>query len=216
MAEAAAAVADVGGAIAGVAKVAGAEVGGALSGGGPRLVIGVGNGLRRDDGAGPRLVWELARGLRRRSALGRRGLAGRPSPAGQVQETVRLLVRQQLTPDLTMDLARCGAVLFVDAWQADPGAVPKLQIVVCRDPLPGIDDPGFSHGLAAEGLLALAAQLYGVRPRAALLLLPVQDLGHGLGLSIAMRRQLPRARLLLRRWLMGAAPSSHPGLKGHA
>jgi len=210
-----AAAADVGGANGGVAEVAGSEAGGTPLGRGPRLVIGVGNVLRRDDGAGPWLVWELERCLRRRRALRHWALAGRQPPAGQVQEALRLLVRQQLTPDLAIDLAPCGAVLFVDAWLADPGAVPRLQ-AVCRDSLLWSDDPGLSHGLAPDGLLALAAQLYGVRPRAALLLLPVQDLGHGLGLSAGMRRQRPRARLLLRRWLQGAGPGKDRGHPGHA
>jgi hydrogenase maturation protease len=199
-----------------VARASVVDVGGPLPGPGPRLAIGVGNTLRRDDGAGPLLVWELERWLRRRSALRRRGLVGRSSPAGQGLDGLRLLVRQQLTPDLAIDLALCSAVLFVDAWQADPGAVPRLQALVCRDPLPGIDGPGLSHGLAPQGVLALAAGLYGVRPQAELLLLPVQDLGHGLGLSAGLRRQLPRARLLLRRWLRGVIPRLGPGLKGHA
>ena len=65
-----------------------------------RLVIGIGNTLRGDDGIGA-LLAELAGG---RSV-------------------------QQLTPELAADLAELEAVLFIDAWLAPVGAAPQLTVI---------------------------------------------------------------------------------------
>jgi hydrogenase maturation protease len=66
-----------------------------------RLVIGIGNPLRGDDGLGA-LLAETAGG---RSV-------------------------QQLTPELAEELARQQAVLFIDAWLAPAGAAPQLVEVL--------------------------------------------------------------------------------------
>jgi hydrogenase maturation protease len=65
-----------------------------------RLVIGIGNPLRGDDGIGA-LLAEQAGG---RSV-------------------------QQLTPELAADLAELEAVLFIDAWLAPVGAAPQLTLL---------------------------------------------------------------------------------------
>ena len=62
-----------------------------------RLVIGIGNPLRGDDGVGP-LLAEQAGG---RSV-------------------------HQLTPELAAELAELEAVLFIDAWLAPAGGPPQL------------------------------------------------------------------------------------------
>jgi len=67
-----------------------------------RLVIGIGNPLRGDDGVGALLAEQAA-----------------------VQTAARCV--QQLTPELAAELAPLDAVLFIDAWQAPEGAQPQLQ-----------------------------------------------------------------------------------------
>jgi hydrogenase maturation protease len=62
-----------------------------------RLVIGIGNPLRGDDGVGMLLAEQVG---------------GRSV--------------QQLTPELAEDLAEMEAVLFIDAWLAPAGASPEL------------------------------------------------------------------------------------------
>jgi hydrogenase maturation protease len=62
-----------------------------------RLVIGIGNSLRGDDGIGALLAQQVG---------------GRSV--------------QQLTPELAAELAELEAVLFIDAWLAPPGAAPEL------------------------------------------------------------------------------------------
>ena len=65
-----------------------------------RLVLGIGNPLRGDDGIGALLAEE----------------AGGRSV-------------QQLTPDLAEQLACLDAVLFIDAWLAPAGATPQLLVM---------------------------------------------------------------------------------------
>ena len=65
-----------------------------------RLVIGIGNPLRGDDGVG---AW--------------------------LAEQVSGLCLQQLTPELAADLAELEAVLFIDAWLAPVGAAPQLTVI---------------------------------------------------------------------------------------
>ena len=133
------------------------------------LVIGIGNPLRGDDAVGP-LLAETAGG---RSV-------------------------QQLTPELAEELARQQAVLFIDAWLAPAGAVPRL------DPLqPGAGaaaGESSSHRLEPAQLLALSRALYGQAPRGWWLRIPAHGFGHGAPLSAALRRSLPAARALLRAW----------------
>ena len=66
-----------------------------------RLVIGIGNLLRGDDGVGGLLAEELG---------------GRSV--------------QQLTPELAAELAELEVVLFIDAWLAPAGAKPQLVEVI--------------------------------------------------------------------------------------
>jgi hydrogenase maturation protease len=66
-----------------------------------RLVIGIGNPLRGDDGVGALLAEQLG---------------GRSV--------------QQLTPELAEELAGLEAVLFIDAWLAPAGARPELRQLI--------------------------------------------------------------------------------------
>lgn len=136
------------------------------------LVLACGNTLRSDDGVGP---W-LAAWLEDRFA-GRSGL--------------RILSRQQWTPDLAEDLAHARAALFLDcSIAAAPGEL-RLQTV---EPAASANGPGTHHMGAAE-LLALALELYGASPvRALLFTLGAGSLEVGEAFSPALTAALPEAQ----------------------
>ena len=193
-----------------------------------RLVIGIGNRLRGDDGVGPMLAEELP---------------GRLPAALRHDLQVRCL--QQPLPELISEIAAVEAVLFIDAWQppaagALSGGGPRL-LALKADPEPpeepeagspqmgsldGRDLPAvcraaspFSHGLDAVSVVRLSALLHGVRPRAEQLLVPATRFAHGERFSPELRRQLPAARALLQRWcrqsLLPAAAGELPrGING--
>jgi hydrogenase maturation protease len=141
-----------------------------------RLVIGIGNPLRGDDGVGELLAEQVG---------------GRSV--------------QQLTPELAEELAGLEAVLFIDAWSAPAGAVPQLihvsPVGSADGPAAGHPD---SHRLEPAALLALSGLLYGRAPEAQLLLVPATAFEHGAALSAELRALLPQARALLHRWLNDA------------
>ena len=154
-----------------------------------RLVIGIGNPLRGDDGVGALLAEQAA-------------MLTAAEPGGPV--AVRSV--QQLTPELAAELARLEAVLFIDAWPAPAGAVPRL---IPLSPVDGAGSPSGSHSdshrLEPAALLAVSQALYGRAPAAQLLLVPAQAFEHGTALSPALKAALPQARALLRQWLAGDA-----------
>ena len=163
--------------------------------GGRALIIGIGNPLRGDDGIGPWLVAELEQELGRE--------------AGAAAPPARCRVVWQLLPELAGELAGAERVLFVDAWQAPAGSRAELAALGAAGQATGEEGPGswsFGHGFGPGELLALAALLHDTPPRADLLripaaqfTLPVADADAGF--SATVHHQLPRARLLLRRWL---------------
>jgi hydrogenase maturation protease len=145
-----------------------------------RLLIGIGNPLRCDDGVGWRLAEAFLGGRRR-------------CPPDLAVRAVH-----QLTPELAADLARVERVLFVDAWLAPEQARP------CLRPLSGSagrGGPAESHRLEPAALLRLAGTLYGAGPSAHELLIPAHDLGHGERCSPLLRARLPDVQRLLQRWL---------------
>lgn len=149
---------------------------------GSSLVIGLGNPLRGDDGAG----WTLAEEL------------GEPHRA-----------LHQLTPECAALLAGWARVLFVDACCPDPdSAGAKASATAPRlEPLPPVGRdradaaPPFSHHLTPADLLTITDQLYGRRPEAWQLLVPVEAMGHSTAFSPSLQASLPVARGLLRAWL---------------
>ena len=152
-----------------------------------RLVIGIGNPLRGDDGVGALLAEQAA-------------VQTAAEPGGSV--AVRCV--QQLTPELVAELARLDAVLFIDACSVPAGALPKLMsLQPAGATLEGTS--GASHRLDPAGLLAVSQVLYGRAPEAQVLLVPARDFEHGMALSAELRAVLPQARTLLRQWLSGHA-----------
>jgi|CZKL01.1.fsa_nt_gi hydrogenase maturation protease len=105
------------------------------------LVLACGNTLREDDGIGP---W-LAHWTEDRFAKG---------------SGIRVIVRQQWTPDLAEDIAHADSVLFIDcSIESVPGSVQVRPI----DPAPAV--PGLAtHHIASAELLALSQELYNSVP----------------------------------------------------
>jgi hydrogenase maturation protease len=155
-----------------------------------RLVIGIGNPLRGDDGVGALLAEQAA-------------VLTAADPAGPV--AVRCM--QQLTPELAAELARLQRVLFIDAWPAPAGAAPQLQPLSPAGAAAGTSAAAGadSHRLEPAALLAVSQALYGRAPEAQLLLVPATAFDHGTALSAELRAALPQARALLRQWLAGHA-----------
>ena len=111
------------------------------------LILACGNTLRSDDGIGPWLA-EWAEDRFR-------------SEAG-----LRVLARQQWTPELAEEIARAESVLFIDcSAESAPGLVAIIEIQ------PSAPTPGLAtHHLGAPELLALGCELYGSLPLNAQLL----------------------------------------------
>lgn len=111
------------------------------------LILACGNTLRSDDGVGP---W----------------LASWAAERFGTNRAVRVISRQQWTPDFAEDLAGVESVLFIDcAVDIEPGTIRVAPV----QPLPAAPGMATHHTDAAE-LLALSQELFGSRPRDALLL----------------------------------------------
>jgi hydrogenase maturation protease len=111
------------------------------------LILACGNTLRGDDGLGPWLAeWAENR--------------------FRAEVKVRVLSRQQWTPELTEEIAHAGSVLFIDcSVDSAPGSVSLTTIQ------PATGDQGLAtHHLDASQLLALGRELYNSLPLHAQLL----------------------------------------------
>ena len=139
------------------------------------LILACGNTLRSDDGVGPRLA-----------AWAEEQFAADPA--------VRVISRQQWTPDLAEEIAHADSVIFVDcAIDASPGALRIAHI----SPAPAEAGLATHHTDAAE-LLALSQELYAALPRNALLLtIGAGSTEMGETFSLAVSAALPEARQLL-------------------
>jgi hydrogenase maturation protease len=113
------------------------------------LILACGNTLREDDGVGPWLaVWAEER------------FAGEPR--------VRVIARQQWTPELAQDVSEAESVIFVDCClDAKPGAVTIASVESASSEKTGLA----THHVGAAELLALSKDLYGAMPRSSLLLM---------------------------------------------
>src|SRR6266568_559566 len=111
------------------------------------LILACGNTLREDDGVGPWLGQWVEENC-------------------VTDNGVRVLIRQQWTPELAEEISQAASVLFLDcSVESPPGAV-RLAAVEPAKPAPGLA----THHLGAQELLALAQELYGSIPANSLLL----------------------------------------------
>lgn len=111
------------------------------------LVLACGNTLRSDDGIGPWLAQWAEDKFR-----------GNPE--------VRVIARQQWTPDLAEEIAAAAAVLFIDCSIASASGSVAISEVQPSTPAQGLA----THHQGAPQLLALARDLYNSLPSHALLL----------------------------------------------
>jgi hydrogenase maturation protease len=110
------------------------------------LVLACGNSLRSDDGIGP---W----------------LAAWAEERFDANPGVRVLARQQWTPDLAEDVALTQSVIFLDcAFDSSPGEI-RIRSV---EPAP-VGPALATHHVGAAELLALGQELYDSQPREAVL-----------------------------------------------
>ncbi|MCP9792152.1 hydrogenase maturation protease [Vulcanococcus limneticus Candia 3F8] len=157
-----------------------------------RLVIGIGNSLRQDDGVG----WRVAEVLAARVEAG--ALA-----------QLEVLAVQQLTPELVEPIAAASAVVLVDAVITavpNPGAdaslgLPPLHLDPLRPASASARAP-LTHHATSAGLLSLTTALHGTCPSAWQLLIPIASACTGFGeeLSPGTSARLAEAVELLTAW----------------
>jgi hydrogenase maturation protease len=144
------------------------------------LVLACGNSLRSDDGVGPRLAeWAAER--------------------FQKNSEVRVIARQQWTPDLAEDIAAADSVLFVDASvKSRPGRVSLAAVASNRGSGDSAAHSPETHHMAAHELLGLTRSLYGsMSAHAMLLTVGAASTELGESFSGPVEAALPRARGLL-------------------
>jgi hydrogenase maturation protease len=150
------------------------------------LILACGNWLREDDGVGLRLAeWAESR--------------------FHSEAEVRILARQQWTPELAEDISGAESVVFIDcAANSTPGMV-RLAPVAPSAELPRL----LTHHLGAADLLAMCRDYYDALPRTAILLtVGAASLELREGLSGIVAAALPDAEDLLEETvlrLLGAA-----------
>jgi hydrogenase maturation protease len=145
------------------------------------LVLACGNTLRSDDGVGPKLAEWAAERFRDDSH-------------------VRILARQQWTPDLAKDIAAAESVLFVDSSaDSTPGRV-RLTPVSLHLNNSDAHGAGYSasHHIDPTELLGLTHSLYGsMSAHAMLLTVGAGSTELGETFSDPVEAALPRARGIL-------------------
>ena len=139
------------------------------------LILACGNTLRSDDGVGP---W----------------LANWAEQHFSAHPEVRVISRQQWTPDLAEDIAGANAVLFVDcSIESVPGYVRLIRVE------PSAQTEGLvTHHQGASELLALAKDLYNSLPaKAAVLTVGAGSTNLGETFSEPVAQAIPLACALL-------------------
>ena len=140
------------------------------------LVLACGNALRSDDGVGP---WLAEWAEKRFRGDGK----------------VRVVIRQQWTPELAEAIAGADSVLFVDcAVDLPPGSIQLIPVASQKEPTVH----GASHQFDAAGLLTLARELYHAKPAHTLLLkIGAGSTELGETFSGSLNQALPKACTLL-------------------
>lgn len=143
------------------------------------LIIAYGNSLRQDDGAGLVLAEMLEAACRARRL------------------EVERIVTHQLTPELSLEVARQGvaAVVFVDTRAVDPAET--TPFVEVRPISTASLSPSLGHHLNPACLLVYAHLLYGQHPPAWEVTVPGVDFEHGEDLSPIARQVLAAGQGLL-------------------
>ena len=139
------------------------------------LILACGNTLRRDDGIGPWLAqWAEEK--------------FRDDPA------IRVISRQQWTPEFAEEIAQATSVLFIDcSVESAPGSL-RLIEVESSAPTSGLA----THHLGAQQLLSLSRELYNLQPHfASLLTLGAGSTQLGETFSDPVLDAIPRACALL-------------------
>ncbi len=136
------------------------------------LILACGNTLREDDGVGPFLAeWAEER------------FATEPR--------VRIIARQQWTPELAQDVAEAESVIFIDCATNLASGEVRLATVATTN---ASGSALATHHLGAPELLALSKDLYGAMPRSSLLLtVGAGSLELREGFSVAVKAALPEA-----------------------
>lgn len=135
------------------------------------LILACGNSLRGDDGVGLRIAAWAAERFRGDSA-------------------VRVIARQQWTPELAKDIAAAQSVLFIDSSvESAPGRVSLIPAAPDDNAM-----EASSHHLDAPKLLGLARTLYGsTAAHAMVLTIGAGSIELGESLSGPVEAALPRA-----------------------
>lgn len=131
------------------------------------LVLGYGNPLRGDDGVG----WQAAILVAR-----------------ELENTVDVLARHQLTPELAETLSEVDRVIFIDAaCEGAPGEVCCRQLTSQWR-----SGQSFTHHVAPADLLAMSQALYGHAPTGYLVTVNGASFGYTEALSPAVSAALPQ------------------------
>ncbi|HTW80986.1 MAG TPA: hydrogenase maturation protease [Terracidiphilus sp.] len=139
------------------------------------LILACGNTQRSDDGVGPRLAeWAEER--------------------FQTHDNVRVVARQQWTPELAEEIAAAESVLFIDSSiESVPGHVGLIPVEPREN-----NNGSATHHLDANALMGLARELYGSRSTHSMLLtVGAGSTELGESLSDPVEAALPRARGVL-------------------
>jgi hydrogenase maturation protease len=151
------------------------------------LVLGYGNPLRSDDGVGWQVAVELFR--------------------ANTSPEVHVLPCHQLTPDLAEAASFAETVIFIDATRkGKPGEIRCEEVFSQPGPA------SFTHDLSPAGLLAVAAELFGVCPQGYLFSIAGECFAAGQDLSSTVSSRVPELKVMVRERIAEAlAPSSqHP------
>ncbi len=126
-----------------------------------RLIIGIGNALRGDDGVGVAVVERFAAAAKPNLSAAKVRVPGSSLEDSLRAGLTRTLACHQLTPDLAMDVHESSGVVFVDASCELPAGEVRMQRIA-----PATTDPPIGHQIGPEHLLALTQAMFGSVPPA--------------------------------------------------
>lgn len=149
------------------------------------LILASGNSLRGDDGVGLRLAEWAAERFREDSS-------------------VRVLSRQQWTPELAKDIAGAESVLFVDSSVGSaPGQVNLIPVAMHGNGFQAAAHHPATHHIDPPELLGLTRELYGSMSAYAMLLtVGAGSTELGETFSDPVEAALPRARGVLEKTVL--------------